>query len=206
MNGCGRLQFLGSHPVSRETMARLDAFESELTRWNGVINLVSTTSLVDVWRRHMSDSAQLLPLAPKDALTWVDLGSGGGFPGLVVAALAHEQASKLHVTLIESDARKCAFLASAARAMALNVTIEHRRIERPPLRRYDVVSARALAPLAELVILAEPYMAEKGLALFPKGANVDAELTEVVRKRHIEMMRSPSISDPRGVILQFRRV
>lgn len=206
MSDEGRRRFLAAYPVSRETLERLDALADALARWNRSINLVSARSLADLWRRHILDSAQLAPLAPPTARSWVDLGAGGGFPGLVVAALAQERQPALHMTLVESDARKCAFLANAARAMALYVTIENRRIEQPPPRRHDVVSARALAPLSRLLDLAAPYMAEGAVALFPKGAGVDAELTEAMRKRHIEVARAPSITDPHGVILQVRGV
>lgn len=202
----GRRKFLSLCPVSRETIERLDVLERELTRWNRSINLVSATSLDDLWQRHILDSAQLFPLAPADASSWVDLGSGGGFPGLVIAALARERASHLDMTLIESDGRKCAFLTNVAREMTLNVNIEHRRIERPPLRRYDVVSARALAPLSKLVALAKPYLAENGVALFPKGATVDTELTQVMHEHHIEVVSSRSITDPHGVILHLKGV
>lgn len=206
MSDEGRRRFLAAYPVSRETLERLDALADALARWNRSINLVSARSLADLWRRHILDSAQLAPLAPPTARSWVDLGAGGGFPGLVVAALAQERRPTLHMTLVESDTRKCAFLANAARAMALDVTIENRRIEQPPPRRHDVVSARALAPLSRLLDLAAPYMAEGAVALFPKGAGVDAELTEAMRKRHIEVARAPSITDPHGVILQVRGV
>lgn len=206
MSDEGRRRFLAAYPVSRETLERLDALADALARWNRSINLVSARSLADLWRRHILDSAQLAPLAPPTARSWVDLGAGGGFPGLVVAALAQERQPALHMTLVESDARKCAFLANAARAMALDVTIENRRIEQPPPRRHDVVSARALAPLSRLLDLAAPYMAQGAVALFPKGAGVDAELTEAMRKRHIEVARAPSITDPHGVILQVRGV
>lgn len=206
MSDEGWRRFLAAYPVSRETLERLDALADALARWNRSINLVSARSLADLWRRHILDSAQLAPLAPPTARSWVDLGAGGGFPGLVVAALAQERRPTLHMTLVESDTRKCAFLANAARAMALDVTIENRRIEQPPPRRHDVVSARALAPLSRLLDLAAPYMAEGAVALFPKGAGVDAELTEAMRKRHIEVARAPSITDPHGVILQVRGV
>jgi len=190
--------------VSRETMARLEILAAELNRWNAAINLVSKQTLPDVWRRHILDSAQLFSLAPTGARRWVDLGAGGGFPGLVIAAMARDSDPGPRVTLVESDARKCAFLASTARAMGLDVAVENRRIEQPPAHRYDVVSARALARLGRLVALAAPYLTADGVALFSKGAGVDDELTEARLPSHIAVRRLPSISGSGGVILQLK--
>ncbi len=204
MNVDEKAAFLRECPVSRETLLRLEALVDELTRWTARINLVSRATVSHVWRRHILDSGQLMALAPPHAKKWVDLGSGAGFPGLVIAAMAQELRPEISVTLIESDARKCAFLAAASRTMETAVTIENRRIEQPPNRRYDVISARALAPLPSLIALAEPYMADGAVALFPKGADVDRELTEALRARHIEAVRTPSKSDPHGVILTIK--
>lgn len=204
MSADDKAEFLRECPVSRETLLKLEALVDDLSRWTARINLVSRATVDHVWRRHILDSAQLMTLAPQHAKTWVDLGSGAGFPGLVIAAMAQELRPELSLTLIESDSRKCAFLAAASRAMDTTVTIENRRIEQPPTRQYDVISARALAPLSSLVSLAEPYMAEGAIALFPKGADVDRELTEALSKRHIDFARTPSKSDPQGVILTIK--
>lgn len=200
----GKRAFLRNCSVSRETLSRLETLVDELRRWNAHINLVSKATISDVWRRHILDSAQLMSLAPPLAKGWVDLGSGAGFPGLVIAAMAQDQRPEMSVTLIESDSRKCAFLAAASRSMDISVTIENRRIEQSPARRYDVVSARALARLTTLIALSNPYMADGAVALFPKGADVDRELTEALRARHIDVVRSPSKSDPHGVILKIK--
>ncbi len=198
--------FLEQCPVSRETLRKLDTLVDELTRWTVHINLVSRTTLGHVWRRHILDSAQLMNLAPPHAKAWVDLGSGAGFPGLVISAMARDLRPELSMTLIESDARKCAFLAAASRAMDIAVTIENRRIEQSPDRLYDVISARALAPLPALMALSEPYMASDAVGLFPKGEGVDRELTEALRTRHIHAERTPSKTDPSGVILTIKGV
>jgi 16S rRNA (guanine527-N7)-methyltransferase len=189
--------------VSRETAVRLDALAAMLSRWQTAINLVSPASLCDLWRRHVADSAQIWPLAPASATSWCDMGAGAGFPGLVVAALAADRRPGLAVTLVESDARKCAFLAEAARAMELRVEIQRRRLETSPPRRYDVVSARALAPLDRLCGFAATHLAEGGVALFPKGADVAAELTAASRAWHYRSARSPSLTDPDAVILSL---
>lgn len=204
MSVVGEDEFVREYPVSRETLGKLEILVNELARWNARINLVSRRTLGDVWSRHILDSAQLIDFAPPGAEAWVDLGSGAGFPGLVVAAMAQEVRHKMSVTLIESDARKCAFLAAASRAMDIVVTIENRRIEQPPSRLYDVISARALAPLSVLIPLSEPYMAADAVALFPKGEAVDRELTEASMARHIDVLRTPSKSDPHGVILTIK--
>lgn len=206
MRDAGKASFLRECPVSRETMVSLEALVCELERWTRHINLVSPASLVDVWRRHVLDSAQLFAMAPARARSWVDLGAGAGFPGLVIAALARTQRPELRVTLVESDARKCAFLATAARSMNVQILIENRRIEQSTGLRYDVVSARALAALPMLVALSAPYMERDAVALFPKGANVDDELTEVLKAAHVEVARTPSITDPMGVVLQIRGI
>lgn len=172
-----------------------------LVRWQSAINLVAPSTLPDLWTRHIADSLQLWPLAPAGAPSWVDLGAGAGFPGLVIAALAADRHPGPAVALVESDARKCAFLAEAARAMGVAVDIQHRRIEAPPPCRYAVVSARALAPLDRLCGFAATHLAEGGAALFPKGAGVDAELTAAARCWQYRATRTPSLTDPTGTLL-----
>src|SRR5476651_488583 len=138
----GPEEFAAQTGVSRETLARLKAYADMLADWNERHNLVARSTLPDLWQRHFWDSAQLAPLIPETARTLADLGSGAGFPGLVLAALRPE----LAVTLFEATTKKCAFLAAAAERMGLSVTIENARLEDLPPRTYDVVTARALAP------------------------------------------------------------
>src|SRR5215472_15780754 len=153
--------------VSRETRDRLEAMVLTLGRWQKAINLVGRTTLEDIWIRHVLDSAQLVSLLPKEAKTLTDLGSGGGFPGLVLAALRPD----LEVTLIEADARKGAFLGEASRRMALpklpKVVIG--RIEAVPPAPADVLTARALAPLGQLLDWAAHHQAANTICLFHKG-------------------------------------
>jgi len=196
-----RARWLAEFAVSRETAARLDALVERLLRWQPAINLVAPSTLPDLWTRHIADSLQLWPLAPAQAGSWVDLGSGAGFPGLVIAALAADRRPALTVSLVESDARKCAFLAEAARAMDVLVDIQHRRIEAEAPRRHAVLTARALAPLDRLCGFAITHLAEGGLALFPKGAGVDAELTAAARSWQYQVSRTPSRTDPGGTVL-----
>ena len=142
--------------------------------WNARHNLVAKSTLPDLWPRHMWDSAQLAALIPPEAKTLADLGSGAGFPGLVLAALRPD----LAVTLHEATTKKCAFLQAAAERMALHVTIENARMEDQPHKAFDVVTARACAPLPQLLDYAYRFTGPNSVCLFLKGQNVGSELTE----------------------------
>jgi 16S rRNA (guanine527-N7)-methyltransferase len=199
--GADRARWLARFDVAPQTAARLDALAAALVRWQAAINLVAPASLPQLWTRHIADSLQLWALAPEAARSWADLGAGAGFPGLVIAALAADRRPALSVALVESDARKCAFLAEAARVMDVEVDIQRRRIETDPPRRHDVVSARALAPLDRLCGFAATHLEEGGVALFPKGADVERELTAASRAWHYRLTRTASLTDPAGVVL-----
>ena len=190
--------FAKEFDVSRETLERLTEYEFLLKKWNRAINLVARPTLTDVWRRHFADSAQLLRFVPETSRTWIDLGSGAGFPGLVVGIMRPD----LAVTLVESDKRKSVFLSEVARATATNITVINDRIE-TVTNRADVVSARALASLPDLLDLASPRLAPGGVALFLKGENVEQELTEANRLWHIALTKHDSLADPRGSILSI---
>lgn len=189
--------------VSRETLERLETHHRVLSSWNRRINLVAGGSLADAWRRHYADSAQLWPLAPDGARSWIDLGAGAGFPGLVIAAIAAERAPELGITLVEADARKAAFLATAAREMSLAPRIVTARIEALPAAPHDVVSARALAPLPRLLALAHPLIGPATVCLFPKGADAQNELTAAETDWHYRVEAVPSLTDPRSRILRI---
>lgn len=190
--------------VSRETLERLDTLVGGLTRWSRAINLVARSTLDDCWHRHIADSAQLFPLTPAAVRTWGDFGSGAGFPGLVIAALAAQMRPQLHVTLVESDTRKCAFLRDMARLMGLTVTIRAVRIEAlAPDERFDVVSARALAPLSTLFELAKPHLEAGGTLLFPKGAEAETELAALQAIDRQRVTRIASITRPDATILRW---
>lgn len=192
--------------VSRETEARLATLASLLRKWSPRINLVSRTTLDDLEHRHIADSAQLFALRPPTARHWADLGSGGGFPGLVIAILAAEQAPDLTVTLVESDRRKAAFLATAARACTITPRIIPTRIESLPPLGADVLSARALAPLPRLLELAAPHIAETGIALFPKGAGHAQEIDTALASWRFSVQKLPSQTDPDGTLLLLRGI
>jgi 16S rRNA (guanine527-N7)-methyltransferase len=193
--------FADLFPVSRETLARLEAYAALLVRWSARINLIGRETVADLWRRHILDSAQLRPLVPTAARSLIDLGSGAGLPGLVLAILGAPG-----VELVEADSRKCAFLREAARITEAHVTISGCRIQAMPPYPVDVVTARALAPLDRLLGLAEPFLAPASQCLLLKGERVEDELT--LARRHWTMTASlhESRSDPRGVVLRLQQV
>jgi 16S rRNA (guanine527-N7)-methyltransferase len=185
--------------ISRETLDRLRSYAETLARWQKRINLVAPATLPDLWRRHMLDSAQLLPLIPPGAHRLIDLGSGAGFPGLVLAILGLPE-----VHLVEADSRKCAFLREAARlAGGGNLTIHNRRIESLPAEPYDVVTARALAPLPELLNLARRFAGPGTVYLFPKGQAVAEELIKAPETATMRLHRIPSRTQPGAEILKL---
>jgi 16S rRNA (guanine527-N7)-methyltransferase len=187
--------------VSRETLDRLDALVETLVRWQKTINLVGRATIPDVWGRHILDSAQLVPLIPGEAKSLADMGSGGGFPGLVLAALRPD----LDMTLIEVDARKAAFLGEAARRMRLRKPprIVIGRIEAAPPAKADVVTARALAPLGQLLAWADRHRGDTAICLFHKGKGWQAELTEATKDWDITCQPLSSITDSDAVILRI---
>lgn len=189
--------------VSRETQARLELYAAHLRKWNRAINLIAPSTLDTLWTRHILDSGQLWPLAPADARSWLDLGAGAGLPALVIAILALERRPDLAVTAIESDARKCAFLRDAARAVAAPLTVVTSRIEAASTLKYGVISARALAPLPRLLALADRFRAPGAVLLFPKGRTARSELTEARKSWHMEVETLPSVTDPSAAILRI---
>lgn len=166
----------GLPDVSRETQALLEVYADLLVKWNPRINLVSKASLGEMWTRHFADSAQIYDLPPHPVDHWVDLGSGGGFPGLVIAILARNAGSPRRVTLIEADARKAAFLRVVIRETGVAATVINDRIERVEPQKANVLSARALTDLDGLLGFAARHLAPDGCALFPKGVNWENEL------------------------------
>ena len=192
--------------VSRETEERLHAYVDLLLRWTQRINLIAPSTRGEVWPRHIHDSLQLWSHTPEAARSWIDLGSGGGLPGVVVAIVAAEQRPEIQVDLVESDQRKAAFLRHCATTLNLNVRVLPERIERLAPKAYDVISARALAPLTRLLAISEPLRNDRSVLLFPKGATAHSELTEARRHWHIECEEVPSRTDPAGTILRIVEV
>jgi 16S rRNA (guanine527-N7)-methyltransferase len=193
-------------PVSRETLARLDRFVATLLTWQQRINLIAPATVRAVWTRHVADSLQVLQLVPS-ARVWLDLGSGGGFPGLALAcALAETPGARVH--LVESNGKKAAFLREGILVTGAPAIVHQTRIEQMGKKldvEVEVVTARALASLTELLALAEPWMKRGAQALFPKGQDVGAELTEAAKYWNIEAVLVPSKTDPHARIVSVDR-
>jgi 16S rRNA (guanine527-N7)-methyltransferase len=194
-------------PVSRETLARLDRFVALLLEWQQHTNLISGSTEPALWTRHIADSLQLLALAP-EAQIWVDLGSGGGFPGLVIAcALADRPGTEVH--LVESTRKKATFLREAAQLAGAPAKIHHERIAeftKHAPKAIDIVTARALAPLPKLLAEAHPLLKTGAKGLFLKGQDVGTELTEAAKCWSIKYNLVPSRSDERSSIIVVNRV
>jgi 16S rRNA (guanine527-N7)-methyltransferase len=197
-----RAKALALTPVSRETLARLDRFVALILQWQQHTNLISASTEPTLWTRHIADSLQLLALAP-EAQIWVDLGSGSGFPGLVIAcALADRPGTEVH--LVESIGKKATFLREAAQFTGAPAKIHHERIAefaKHTPKAIDVVTARALAPLTKLLEEAYPLLKTGAKGLFLKGQDVGTELTEAAKCWSIQSSLAPSLTDPNARIV-----
>lgn len=193
-------------PVSRETFDALLVFEREFRRWSERINLASPTTLDDLWRRHVLDSAQLMRLMP-EARQWLDLGSGGGFPGAIVAILTKDRPGS-HVDLVESSRKKAAFLQTTLSVVGAPAKVHSIRIEQAPERvaMPDVVTARALAPLPSLIDLAFPWISGTATALFHKGRDYAREVADSRYQWQFDLVEHTSRIDPASRVLQVSRV
>jgi len=189
--------------LSKELQKKLQTFETLLRKWQKAVNLVSNSSLKDFWSRHVLDSAQLFNFIPKEAETLIDLGSGGGFPGLVLALMAHDEGRSLRVHLVESDTRKCAFLQACARQLSVPITVHNCRIEDMPALSADIITARALSDLPTLLELSLPFWKKTTHALFLKGARVQEELAQLPAGWIVQSF--PSQTDPSGVIIDIKK-
>ncbi|EEE38993.1 methyltransferase GidB [Rhodobacteraceae bacterium KLH11] len=191
--------------VSRETFERLTIYVDLLERWNPKINLVSRNSLKEIWVRHIQDSVQIYQCA-EDAIHWVDLGSGGGFPGMVCAIMAKEEAPFTRFTLVESDQRKSAFLRNVARECGVDCRVVSRRIEMIDPLRADILSARALADLGTLLSFCDRHLNADGIALLPKGVSWKKELAEACKEWKFHAEPITSLTEPQSVILKIKGV
>lgn len=196
------IELVSGVDVSRETEQKLRQLEVMLAKWNPAINLVAKSTISAAWNRHILDSVQVFDNT--SFRRWVDLGSGGGFPGLVVAVLAAETQPDAQVVLVESDQRKATFLRQAVRALALTTTVLSERIEALEPLCADRLSARALAPLSELCGFAARHMLPEGAAIFPKGTNWQAEVAEAQKSWEFELDVRPSLVEPGSVVLVIK--
>jgi len=191
--------------VSRETYDRLKHYESLVQKWSPKINLVAKSTLKDVWERHIVDSVQVCDLVSFPE-TWVDIGSGGGFPGVVVAIIAAEKTPDCQVTLIESDQRKCAFLRTALRECGVKGRVISDRIEKVAPMGAGVLSARALADLSLLLEFAERHLSKDGIALFSKGVQWKKEVDNARSQWRFELESTKSWTEPDAVVLKIEGV
>ena len=187
--------------VSRETISRLDRHLALLGKWNPAINLVSPKTLGEGWSRHIQDSAQVLFSTDVEQGHWLDFGTGGGFPGLTCALIAAELRPNLRFTFVESDKRKCTFLSTVLRECRVSASVQAKRIESLPPLHADVVSARAVAELGNLLEYAHPHLSPDGVCVFPKGERYREEIAEAKRSWRFKLTENPSITDPKAAIL-----
>ena len=192
--------------VSRETHSKLQALLQLVAKWNSKINLVSRGSLADGWERHILDSAQLWGAANTDSGLWLDVGSGAGFPGLVIAIIAQDRAPALRIVLVESDRRKSVFLSEAARQLGLELEIRVVRLEKLDAADANVISARALAPLDALLEGTKRHLLPGGVAIFPKGQNFKPELQAAKQRWRFDCGVMQSRTDPNAVVLRIGNI
>lgn len=194
----------GRHAPSEGTISTLGQFVDLVLKWNASINIIGKSTADQIWQRHVVDSAQLFRCATEEHRLWLDIGSGGGFPGLVVAILAKDLLPGLRVALVESDQRKSVFLSEASRQLGLAVIVHRKRVELLEPQAADVLSARALAPLSDLCVYAEWHLKPNGIGAFLKGANLEAEIENARLKWGFQVDRTPSITDSKAAMLFLR--
>lgn len=192
--------------VPGEVQERLAVFVALVERWNPKINLIARNGISDIWTRHIADSVQLFRHLPGSPSRLTDLGSGGGFPGIVLAIISATLNPACDHTLIESDQRKAAFLREAIRATGIRASVLAERIETAPPQASDVVTARALAPLETLLGLASRHLNESGVAIFPKGVGYPAELEAAREAWDFSVDAVPSATDPQARVLVLRNI
>ncbi len=192
------------HDVSRETILKLEAYADRLRHWQARINLISPATVSDLWTRHIIDSAQLFSCAPRGWRRWVDLGSGGGLPGAVIAIMAEDGERSVH--LVESNGKKASFLTNVLAELAPSARVHRMRVEQSyeAVGPIDVVSARALAKLADLLTLSEPWLLQGAVALFPKGRGYAAEIAEARDEWRFSLVEEISVTDADSRLLVIR--
>lgn len=192
--------------VSRETYDGLKTFLALVEKWNSAINLIAKSTMAEAWDRHLVDSAQIFPLAPDPVQRWADFGSGGGFPGVVVAILSKHLQPGCEFFLIESDLRKATFLREAVRTLSLRATVLPERIDKVEPLNCDVVSARALAPLEKLLPLTQRHLKQGGTALFLKGRTYHQEIDQARRSHRFTVDKIVSLADADSAVLRIQGI
>lgn len=196
---------VGGVNVSRETFEKLEIFAALVEKWTSKINLISRPSVSDLWDRHIVDSVQLFTLAPPQG-RWVDLGSGGGFPGIVISILSAEKGAGHGVTLVESDQRKAVFLRTAIREIGLSSVVISDRVENIPNLQADIISARALADLSTLLSYADMHLKPDGVALFPKGEKWKSEQADAQNQWSYSCEPIRSATNPSAAVLKIKDI
>lgn len=197
---------LSNIDVSRETIVKLEDFAELTKKWNPRINLVAKSTIPELWSRHIIDSAQLFRFASPQPRHWLDIGSGGGFPGIVMAAIALEKSPETQFTLIESDQRKAAFLRTAVRELSLNATVIADRVELTEPQGADIISARALSALTELFPHIVRHSAPNGIAILPKGKLHLQEIQQAKEEWRFDVETHPSMTDSQASILVVKDI
>jgi len=197
---------LAKQDVSRETYDDLVQFADLVRKWTPKINLIAASTVPDLWDRHIADSAQLYRYAPINFDHWVDIGTGGGFPGVIMAIYAKTQQPNATFSFIESDQRKATFLRAASRELDLNVNVIAKRIEETDPQQADVVSARALSTLSTLLPLTTRHLKPNGQALFHKGKRAAEEIAEARQSWLFDLEQHPSFTDPEARLLVIQRI
>lgn len=192
--------------VSRETQEALQDYANELRRWTKAINLVSPKTVDEIETRHIADSSQIFSIAPDDVESWCDMGSGGGLPGIVLAIHCLKESPSTRFHLIESDKRKCAFLRMMVSRFSLNVQVWQARVEDVPPQYSNVVSARALAPLTDLMKMSMRHLENGGVSIFPKGADFAKEVEIARNDWDFELEEYTSQTDDNSRILLVRNL
>ncbi len=192
--------------VSRETLRDLEHFEGLVRKWNPRINLVSKNTIEDLWHRHILDGLQLIGFLPSLPCHWVDLGSGGGFPGIVIAIAAKSLNPNFRMTLVESDHRKAVFLRTAIRELNLTAKVETSRIKELASLQADVLTARALADLPILLSFADRHLKKDGVAVFPKGATWKKEVEAARAEWSFSCETTTSKTDQNAVVLSIGNI
>ena len=198
----GKDRFAKLANVSHETIERFSLYAELLRLWNPSARLVANSTLPDVWTRHFLDSTQLLKAAPESSARWIDLGAGGGFPGLALALLCAEKRPEDEFVLIESNGRKCEFLKTVCRETGVQAEILHERAETLAPQAANVATARALCSLPQLLSYASRHLVEGGIGLFHKGSDRLSEIDDAMKKWVFKLIEMPSITSRDGAILQ----
>ncbi|MEJ6403306.1 16S rRNA (guanine(527)-N(7))-methyltransferase RsmG [Yoonia sp. 2307UL14-13] len=199
-------QEVGGVDVSRETLDRLIHFSNAVEKWTKKINLIAPGTIHTLWERHVIDSAQIFAIIPNKPRQWLDIGSGGGFPGLVIAILAKQHMPSMKITLIESDQRKTVFLRSVARDLDLPCSVIAQRIEKVPAINADIVSARALTSLLTIMPLLHRHLEPDGTALLHKGKRYRDEIAVASKSWSFDLEDHPSLTDPDARLLAIHGI